>query len=406
LTNESSFLTLPQRLHGFFIVYDLYKAAGIKENPFMPFFVSHVESFPIGDEKIPVEKQIESYFCVQLLFSLEASSFQLSTPAIFIRNFLSKKPDPSHLPTLGKIKGSFRIPEQKLAPIRALGVQPFIQDTGFFKPSKISNLSSSASSSQKSKNFVHDFNLQQEITLHSYDIHFGREAPLLFPLQHEELEWILPDLPLRLHWDDSMKATLDADEVGSLMAIALQQQLREEEADRLLQNLKEDREAVTKYGLTPEQLPDLIKYNPNIAYECLHSLINTPQIANFYQALASMDMSVHQVGLHSMEVVNKLTTTVTMPKQFLHLYIMNCIRSCESITDPFFQTRLVRLVCVFLQSLIRSHIIDIEEVFIEVQAFCIEFSRIREAAGLFKLIKGLQNMSATNKDDNNETNLE
>jgi hypothetical protein len=172
---------------------------------------------------------------------------------------------------------------------------------------------------------------------------------------------------------------------------------------------------VQESGLTPQNLPRLVDHNPLIANECLLVILqHSPEnVKNEYlSALVGMDMS-----LHSMEVVNRLAThnhmhavttdtdastaTTTTDRrrrrepvlhpEYINLFISSCIASCENMPDRHAQNRLVRLVCVFIQSLLRNHIVDVDDVYFEVQAFCIEFSRIREASILLLLLKDFGN---------------
>lgn len=270
--------------------------------------------------------------------------------------------------------------------------------------------------------------------LHSVDAAFARPMPPpLLPLigydddevaltdkekqqvseyMHTELVWLTPtNLRLMLLPDDEkddLEATERTREVIQLLKTkAFVKPLAPNEQRTVLQMLNDDGQTniesdednmpfrmVEESGLSPQNLPRLVEHNPLVAYECLVRILTystEDQKNDYLSSLIGMDMS-----LHTMEVVNRLAThnlgssgrPILMP-EYLHLFISSCIASCENVQDRNAQNRLVRLVCVFVQSLLRNKIVYVEDIYVEVQAFCVEFSRIREATALFKSLKEL-----------------
>ncbi|EGD73520.1 hypothetical protein PTSG_05224 [Salpingoeca rosetta] len=223
-------------------------------------------------------------------------------------------------------------------------------------------------------------------------LHMPSPLPLLVPpppllsISDNEVVWMNPsEFTYDVHYDVK---DLDEPTPQQLVDMAVQMALPAPRFQSLLNALKSE-DVVAKIALPAASLAGVVEHNPQIATMILaQKLKHEPKsMAPYYAEIVKMDMS-----LNSMEVVNGLTSC-GLPQEFLHMFISNCIRTCEKNQNgqPSYLRRLVRLVCVFVQSLIRNNIIDIKtcnkDLIVEVKCFCIQFSSYKEASGLYRLIR-------------------
>eukprot|EP00055_Hartaetosiga_balthica_P005130 m.14575 g.14575 ORF g.14575 m.14575 type:complete len:520 (-) comp4334_c0_seq2:63-1622(-) len=215
--------------------------------------------------------------------------------------------------------------------------------------------------------------------------------PPRLPTNKNETVWLNPSV---VDYQLAFDATLDGSIEPSPQDIvdsSIEGPLPLKVVEALKSSLDDDDSLILKLNFSASMLPDMVKHNSYVATLLLsHKLKREGNsgMTDYFSVLVGMDMT-----LNSMEVVNKLTSTCNLPEEFVHMYISNCIKTCEKNKEqhPNFLRRLVRLVCVFLQSLIRNKIIDpnscSKDLVVEVQCFCIEFSQYKEAAGLFRLLR-------------------
>ncbi|XP_023342997.1 CCR4-NOT transcription complex subunit 11 [Eurytemora carolleeae] len=373
LLQHSDLLPKPaQKLAAITFLFDMYKTEPVSINPFAPVFIhllNTADSFDAGDARyrqLPALKPSERQFLTQLVAG-QGKDFLKKSPGTICKADTVSVPQVDLTGVqLSLAERQSELPHTARSAVSGVIPDPKIQDPDCLELAALQ------------KRTIEELLIGQDPPANkTIKPEFLRLAPPLFLREHEMI-WQDPvDYGyITYEYDITM---LENEDIGSeakkLTCRACKNILTLGDQQKLLLELERDPSVVT----------DLVEYNPMIAIEILLKLMQgSSQITEYFSVLVNMEMS-----LHSMEVVNRLTTAVELPTEFVHLYISNCISTCETMKDKYMQNRLVRLVCVFLQSLIRNKIINVGELFIEVQAFCIEFSRIREAAALFRLLRQL-----------------
>ncbi|CAF2986440.1 unnamed protein product [Rotaria socialis] len=407
LQNRDLIPTPQQRLIILFLFNDMYKSElqSIHMNPFAPVFISILQNN--NGENLSTQKhfhwfispvtQHERWFVKTLInTNNNTKEFLKKTPNQILQTGLPTTKDDSGKDELKeKIQERLQqLPVLVQCHLPAVIDDPEVNYYGFDTliggPRHRSNDSRQTIERLLSNNAM-------EQTIHP---EFLRLVPPLHECTIDELVWLSPiDYdPSLFTWDSTLCISNTINyEIRQLMDKAYQGALNLQQQQKLLDELDNDPNVVYHIGLVPSKLPILVENSPLISIQCLLKLIASNQMTEYLSSLLNMNMS-----LHSMEVVNRLSTSMELPQEFLHLYISTCIKTCEETKDKYLQNRFVRLVSVFIQSLIRNKVIDIRDLFLDIQGFCINFRHIKEAGALFQLVKSYE-LRNNNDNNNNDT---
>ena len=150
-----------------------------------------------------------------------------------------------------------------------------------------------------------------------------------------------------------------------------------------------------QHAFTPQQLPALVDKNPSVATAFLLALLSSSVSSSAETASAYLAALLQcELSLHSMEVVSRLSSVqpAVLSSDFLVSYCHRGMEGCRAISDRYGQSRMVRLLCVFCQSLLReregrSGGGGLYVLLSEMMGFCVEFSKVKEATQLYRTLK-------------------
>ncbi|CAK61638.1 unnamed protein product (macronuclear) [Paramecium tetraurelia] len=205
-----------------------------------------------------------------------------------------------------------------------------------------------------------------------FSCEFMRPIPITFNSQ--SFDYIQLDLTHQTIWDYSITPLM---RFRHILYQAQCTKLQQGDHQLILSLFKPE------YKIDWNQFKLLVEYNPQLVSDLITKLYQLGVNANVY-----LDCLIQiKISIQTLELVNQLSKSISLPDQFFNMFIRKCIVNCEEYKIPQQLTRQVRLVSVFIRTLIKQKTFDPKKIYVELQGFCLEFSSILEATQLFKTIK-------------------
>lgn len=170
----------------------------------------------------------------------------------------------------------------------------------------------------------------------------------------EDAFWLIPGIVPEPYWDINMGQEFNYAQLKYYLNKALKVPLQQREMEHIQKAFRNDQEMVLHVGMAPHKLADLIAHNHTVAQELLVCMTHTNQIQKYYDALQDIKLSSN-----SLEVFSKISSAVELPQEFIQIYLNKQMCECRNSQEQKgVQKRLVRIVSVFLTSLIKAKIIN------------------------------------------------
>ncbi|CAD8124001.1 unnamed protein product [Paramecium sonneborni] len=228
----------------------------------------------------------------------------------------------------------------------------------------------------------------KKLNLDSEQFQIDHLRPIPSLLNGSRLYWNEISMLNNLQWNYTLQINSDKlSQVKEIIQKACRTQVSDQEYKLIQDFLENDEYLLKNCGFTTSRLPDIIENNANIVLFFLQKNVKSQDFQDYLDVFITIDVTPATI-----ELIAMINYQMKIPPDFLTYYVHYCIQYCNNIKEKQTQTKIVKYVSIFIRHFLKTKAIAIKDLLTELQAFCIEFTRVNEVSQLFKSVKAFNEL--------------